>query len=131
MTPPTRRARLRARYHHHRGRLDAYPRLRLGYKLVVGLVGFVVIVVGLILVPLPGPGWLIVFLGVAVLSTEFPAAQRLVDRVRRVVRLARVRWRAWRAARAARRAGTTAARQAGAGVARREPQSPPRRVPVR
>ncbi len=32
---------------------------------------------GVRLVPLPGPGWLIVFLGLAILGTEFAWARRL------------------------------------------------------
>jgi uncharacterized protein (TIGR02611 family) len=57
--------------------VERYPRVRWLYRLGVGLLGTVVAVVGLILVPLPGPGWLIVFLGLAILGTEFPAAHRL------------------------------------------------------
>jgi uncharacterized protein (TIGR02611 family) len=34
------------------------------------------VVGGLVLVPLPGPGWLIVFAGLAVLATEFAWAAR-------------------------------------------------------
>jgi len=93
-----------------RSGLDSRPRLRLLYKVGVGVLGGLVVVVGLILVPLPGPGWLVVFLGVALLGTEFPAAHRITQWVRRLVRRARLRWRAWRVARSARRA--TAARPA-------------------
>lgn len=91
-------------------RLDSRPRLRLLYKIGVGVLGGLVVVVGLILVPLPGPGWLVVFLGVALLGTEFPAAHRITQWLRRLVRRARLRWRAWRVARSARRA--TSARPA-------------------
>lgn len=42
------------------------------------VIGFVVIIVGLALVPLPGPGWLIVFAGLAILAKVFPPAERLV-----------------------------------------------------
>ncbi|WP_033378162.1 TIGR02611 family protein [Corynebacterium lubricantis] len=34
------------------------------------LLGWVVLVVGLITIPLPGPGWLTVFIGVAIISLE-------------------------------------------------------------
>ncbi|ROS54206.1 uncharacterized protein (TIGR02611 family) [Frigoribacterium sp. PhB24] len=87
-------------------RLDAHPRLRSLYKIGVGVLGAVIVVVGLILVPLPGPGWLVVFVGVAVLGTEFPAAHRITQWVRRLARRARLRWRAWRVARSARRSST-------------------------
>ena len=55
------------------------------YRVVVGLVGVAVTVLGLVLVPLPGPGWLIVILGLAILSTEFEPAHRLLTYVRRQV----------------------------------------------
>ncbi|GAA4264542.1 TIGR02611 family protein [Frondihabitans peucedani] len=60
-----------------RARLNGYPRLRLAYKVAIGVVGIAVVIAGVILIPLPGPGWLIVFLGLAILGTEFPAAHRL------------------------------------------------------
>jgi uncharacterized protein (TIGR02611 family) len=56
---------------------------RLLRRLVIGVVGFGVVVVGLLLVPLPGPGWAIVFAGVALLGTEFSWAERLLQAVRR------------------------------------------------
>ena len=52
--------------------------LELAYRVVVGIIGFVIIGTGLVLIPLPGPGWLIVFGGLAVLSTEFVWAERLL-----------------------------------------------------
>jgi uncharacterized protein (TIGR02611 family) len=39
--------------------------------------GTFIVVVGLILVPLPGPGWAIVFAGLALLATEFAVAERM------------------------------------------------------
>lgn len=44
---------------------------------VIGIVGIVVIIIGIILVPLPGPGWGIIFVGLAILSSEFIWAERL------------------------------------------------------
>lgn len=46
-------------------------------KAVVLSIGVVIVVVGLIMVPLPGPGWLVVFGGLAILATEFTWAQLL------------------------------------------------------
>jgi uncharacterized protein (TIGR02611 family) len=48
------------------------------YRIVVGVVGLVIVVIGLILVPFPGPGWLIVFLGLAIWASEFEWAQKLL-----------------------------------------------------
>lgn len=60
------------------------------YRIVVGLIGGIVLAVGVIAIPYPGPGWLIVFAGLAVLSTEFVWAKRLL-------RYARGRYDAWNA----------------------------------
>jgi uncharacterized protein (TIGR02611 family) len=46
-------------------------------KPLVGIIGTFFIIIGLLLVPLPGPGWLVVFLGLAVLATEFAIAEKV------------------------------------------------------
>ena len=51
---------------------------RLTLRIVIGVVGVAVVLIGLVLVPLPGPGWLIVLAGLAILSLEFEWAQRLL-----------------------------------------------------
>lgn len=61
------RRRIRSNQHSHRI-----------YKWVVGIVGAAVAIGGLFLVPLPGPGWLIVFLGIGILASEFEWAHRLL-----------------------------------------------------
>jgi len=48
-------------------------------KVTVAIIGGLVVLVGLVLVPYPGPGWLIVFAGLAILSTEFVFAQKALD----------------------------------------------------
>jgi len=52
------------------------------YRVVVGVLGGAIVVLGFILIPLPGPGWLIVFAGLALLSTEFAWAERLLNYAR-------------------------------------------------
>ena len=47
------------------------------YRVVVGVVGLIIVVLGLIMVPFPGPGWLVVFLGLAIWASEFEWAQRV------------------------------------------------------
>lgn len=49
---------------------------------MVAVVGTVVLVLGVIAIPYPGPGWLIVFAGLAILGTEFHWAQRVLHWVR-------------------------------------------------
>ncbi|KQM59506.1 TIGR02611 family protein [Agreia sp. Leaf210] len=87
--------------------VERHPRIRFAYRFAVALLGATVAIVGLILVPLPGPGWLIVFLGIAILGTEFPAAHRLGQWLKRVLAKALARWKSWRASRAARESSTS------------------------
>jgi uncharacterized protein (TIGR02611 family) len=60
-------------------------------KIFTGIVGGLVVLVGLILVPYPGPGWLIVFGGLAILSTEFEFAAKLLAYARKKYDA----WAAW------------------------------------
>jgi uncharacterized protein (TIGR02611 family) len=48
----------------------------------VGVVGTAVLIVGIIAIPYPGPGWLVLFAGLAILGTEFRWAQRVLHWVR-------------------------------------------------
>lgn len=48
-------------------------------KPLVLIVGTAIVILGLVLLPLPGPGWLIIFLGFAVLATEFALAEKVRD----------------------------------------------------
>jgi uncharacterized protein (TIGR02611 family) len=59
--------------------------LDISYRVVVGVVGAAVVVLGFVLIPLPGPGWLIVFAGLAILATEFAWAERLLRYARHKV----------------------------------------------
>jgi len=45
-------------------------------QMIVLVIGLAVVIIGFILVPLPGPGWLIVFVGLAILASEFEVADR-------------------------------------------------------
>jgi uncharacterized protein (TIGR02611 family) len=45
--------------------------------------GFLVVLLGVVMVPLPGPGWLIVLGGLLILSKDFAWAERTVSIVRR------------------------------------------------
>ncbi len=55
------------------------------WRTVVTAIGAAIVVVGVFLLPLPGPGWLIIFAGLAVLATEYVWASRLLQRARRMV----------------------------------------------
>ncbi len=85
--------------------IERRPGLRRAYRVLVAVLGGAIAVGGLLLVPLPGPGWLIVFVGLAILGTEFAWAKRLAAFTKR--QLARF-WAWWKARRADRRATPTA-----------------------
>lgn len=51
-------------------------------KAGVAVAGVVVILIGIPLIPLLGPGWLIVFTGLAILASEFEWADRMRERIR-------------------------------------------------
>lgn len=51
------------------------PTANFTYRIVVGVVGVAVLAAGILAIPYPGPGWAIVFLGLAILATEFEWAQ--------------------------------------------------------
>jgi uncharacterized protein (TIGR02611 family) len=78
-----------------RDRLRANPALKLAYRIAVGVVGAAVVLLGLFLVPFPGPGWLVVFIGLGILATEFAWAERLLHFARSKVRA----WTHWFATR--------------------------------
>jgi len=57
----------------------------MAWRVMISIVGGLIIVVGIILLPLPGPGWLIIFLGLGLWATEFEWAARLLGFARRHV----------------------------------------------
>ena len=68
-----------------RRKIRANPHSHRIYRIVVGVVGLVIVGAGLIMVPFPGPGWLVVFLGLAIWASEFEWAQRLLHRAKRTL----------------------------------------------
>ncbi len=57
-------------------------------QLGIIVAGWIVLVVGVVMIPYPGPGWLTVFAGLAILSREYHWA-------RRVLAYARHKYDAW------------------------------------
>lgn len=74
-----------------RRKIRSHPHSHLIYRILVGVVGLAIVVLGLILVPFPGPGWVIVFVGLAVWASEFVWAQRLLQRARNTLKA----WSLW------------------------------------
>jgi uncharacterized protein (TIGR02611 family) len=74
-----------------RARIKAKTTTRRIYRVLVGVLGTAIILIGIVLLPAPGPGWAIIFVGLAVLASEFEWAQRLLAFAKRHVQ----RWTAW------------------------------------
>lgn len=67
-----------------RRRARSTPLGRVVWRIGVTVLGCVVIVIGIVLLPLPGPGWVIIFGGLGILATEYPWAARLLRWTRRL-----------------------------------------------
>jgi uncharacterized protein (TIGR02611 family) len=74
-----------------RRRLAARRSVNHGYRVCVGILGGLIVAVGLVTIPLPGPGWLTVIAGLFVLASEFTWAERLLEFTKRHVK----RWTDW------------------------------------
>ncbi|GIF09137.1 TIGR02611 family protein [Actinoplanes siamensis] len=72
-------------------RIRSNPTGRLALKIGVGVLGTLVVAVGIVLIPFPGPGWAIVILGLAILALEFAWAKNLLEFTKRHVKA----WTHW------------------------------------
>ncbi|MCX5383531.1 TIGR02611 family protein [Streptomyces sp. NBC_00083] len=59
--------------------------LHLSWQVGVFVVGLAVVAGGVVMLPLPGPGWLVIFGGMAIWATEFVWAQLVLRWTRRKV----------------------------------------------
>ena len=60
-------------------------------KFIVALIGGTVLLIGIALIVLPGPAFIVIPIGLAILATEFAWARRAVAKARAVVAKARGR----------------------------------------
>lgn len=60
--------------------------LKQAKRVIVIVIGFTVLVLGIVLIVLPGPATLVIPLGLAILATEFVWARRLLVRFKREAR---------------------------------------------
>ena len=88
---PTPDRTLRGRVRRVRNRIRERPRLNLAWRIGVGVLGSLVLVLGVVAIPYPGPGWLIVFAGLGILASEFTWAQRVLH----FLRYYYDQWSAW------------------------------------
>ena len=58
---------------------------RSGKRIAVTIAGFAVLLAGLAMLVLPGPGWIAIFAGLAILATEYVWARRLLNYAKKKV----------------------------------------------
>jgi uncharacterized protein (TIGR02611 family) len=72
-------------------KIRANPTGRLVLKIGIGVLGGLVVALGIVLIPFPGPGWAIVILGLAIWAIEFVWAKHLLNFTKRNVQA----WTRW------------------------------------
>jgi uncharacterized protein (TIGR02611 family) len=60
-------------------------------KLIVGVIGITILLIGVAMVVLPGPAFIVIPVGLGILATEFAWARRAVRRARVMIAKARGR----------------------------------------
>ena len=56
---------------------------RSGKRIAVTIAGFAVLLASIALLVLPGPGWLLIFIGLTILATQYMWAERLLTAAKR------------------------------------------------
>ena len=60
--------------------------LRTVKRIIVVIIGFTVLIMGMAMILLPGPAFIVIPLGLAILATEFVWAGKLLKRIKNTVR---------------------------------------------
>jgi uncharacterized protein (TIGR02611 family) len=58
-------------------------------RLVIGLIGFTVLVIGVAMIVLPGPAFIVIPIGLGILATEFMWAKSLLSTVKQRIEKSR------------------------------------------
>jgi len=57
--------------------------LRQARRVIITVIGFTVLLLGIVMIVTPGPGWLVILLGLSILSAEFVWARRWMKRIKK------------------------------------------------
>ncbi len=57
------------------------------WKIIIAVVGATILLIGLALLIIPGPGWLTIIIGLSILGGEFVWAQRLLRKIKQEARV--------------------------------------------
>lgn len=77
-------ARLKAKLKRFRERIRANALLDTAWRVGIFVAGWVVVLAGILMLAIPGPGWGAIFLGFAILATEFLWARRALRKAKKV-----------------------------------------------
>ena len=55
-------------------------------KIVVTIIGFTILVIGILLLVLPGPAFIVIPIGLAILAIEYDWAKRIFEKVKKHLR---------------------------------------------
>ena len=62
-------------------------------KIVVGVIGGTIVLIGIVLLITPGPGTVVIPIGLLILASEFAWARYVLRRGKHVVKTAKEKWR--------------------------------------
>ena len=54
-------------------------------KIVVTVIGFIVLIIGIVLIVFPGPAFIVIPIGLAILASEYEWAKKAFDKIKRRV----------------------------------------------
>ena len=60
-----------------------WPGGHLALRIAIGVLGLVVVLAGIVMLVVPGPGWVTIFVGFGILATEFAWAHSVLAFIRR------------------------------------------------
>ena len=63
---------------------DQHPKLRVAKRIVVAVIGGTVTLIGIALIVLPGPAFVVIPVGLSILATEFLWAKRFLRKARQM-----------------------------------------------
>jgi uncharacterized protein (TIGR02611 family) len=55
-------------------------------RIIVSVIGFTVLIIGIFLIVFPGPAFIVIPVGLAILATEYAWAKNLFEKVKKVIR---------------------------------------------
>ncbi len=73
------------RNYENKYKMDVKTGLKTVRKIAIGVIGFTIILIGIILIVLPGPAFIVIPLGLGVLALEFEWARRMLQKVKEKV----------------------------------------------